>query len=231
MLLERVPLRAGMIALDVGCGTGFPLLELAGRLGPSSQVYGVDPWTLGLGRARLKAEAYGLHNVHIIEGDATALRFDDRTFDLITSNLGINNFSDPDAVLRECFRVMRHRGILALTSNYAGHMKEFYQRFAKLVPKKALRLHIAHRSTPKSIAARIKRAGFKVRKVETSSFRMRFANGAALFHHYFIRLGFLPAWKELVPEKDRVAVFRRLERQMARPISLTIPAVYIEAMR
>ena len=34
LLLEHVPLENVHLALDVGCGTGFPLIELAERLGP-----------------------------------------------------------------------------------------------------------------------------------------------------------------------------------------------------
>ena len=34
-LLEVVALRPGIVALDIGCGTGFPVLELAQRLGPA----------------------------------------------------------------------------------------------------------------------------------------------------------------------------------------------------
>jgi ubiquinone/menaquinone biosynthesis C-methylase UbiE len=31
-----------------------------------------------------------------IDGDATAMPFPDSSFDLIVSNLGLNNFADPD---------------------------------------------------------------------------------------------------------------------------------------
>ncbi|MBV9110299.1 MAG: methyltransferase domain-containing protein, partial [Gemmatimonadetes bacterium] len=59
LLLDRVPMRRGMTALDVGCGTGFPLLELAQRLGPSCTVHGIDPWRPALARAREKLQQYG----------------------------------------------------------------------------------------------------------------------------------------------------------------------------
>lgn len=32
------------------------------------------------------------------------------TFDLIVSNLGINNFADPEACFRECARVLKPTG-------------------------------------------------------------------------------------------------------------------------
>ncbi len=238
MMLEHVPMREKMTVLDVGCGTGFPLLELAGRLGPSSRLYGIDPWRPALERARRKAVAYGLKNVEIIEGDAASMSFDGDFFDLIVSNLGINNFADPDTVLHECFRVLRPGGTIAITSNYSGHMQEFYDVFAstlreleldELIP--ALRDHVAHRSDPQAIAARMEDAGFRVTDVETKNFRTRFASGSALFRHYFIRLGFLPAWRDIVPERDRVRVFQKLESALAGEVALTIPCVYIAALK
>ena len=57
LLMRHIPLRAGMRALDVGCGAGFPLIELADALGASCQVVGLDPWLDALGRARLKLNA------------------------------------------------------------------------------------------------------------------------------------------------------------------------------
>lgn len=62
-LLDVVVLRPGIVALDVGCGTGFPLVELGQRLGPSAHVHGVDPWGTALARARDKLEVYGVSNV------------------------------------------------------------------------------------------------------------------------------------------------------------------------
>ena len=54
LLLETVTLRFRICALDVGCGLGFPLLELAQRLGSSCHVYGLDPWAKAVERVRLK---------------------------------------------------------------------------------------------------------------------------------------------------------------------------------
>jgi arsenite methyltransferase len=54
LLLEHVPLERIGAALDVGCGTGFPLIELAERLGPDVEVHGVDPWGAALRRAAKK---------------------------------------------------------------------------------------------------------------------------------------------------------------------------------
>src|ERR1035437_237983 len=69
-LLEKVVLRKGITALDIGFGAGFPLTELAMRLGSTCKVYGIDPWAVASKRARKKIAFYGIENVEIIEGVA-----------------------------------------------------------------------------------------------------------------------------------------------------------------
>jgi ubiquinone/menaquinone biosynthesis C-methylase UbiE len=244
LLLEHVPLRRGITALDVGCGTGFPLLELAQRLGGTCKVFGLDPWAAALERARLKARVWNVQNVELRQGDAAAMPFGDATFDLIVSNLGINNFSDPDAVLRECRRVVRPAARLALTTNLQGHMREFYELFAATLRDlgrtealEALERHIAHRATVAGVTALLERAGFQVTQVHESTAALRFADGSAALRHYFIKLGFLEAWKGVLGAGERAHVFARLEASLNRlaeargDLSLTIPMAYIEAQR
>jgi arsenite methyltransferase len=86
LLFDNLELRANTNGLDVACGTGFPLIELAHAHGPSSHFTGVDPWAPALKRARRKLDVFGITNVTLIEGDAHAMTFADESFDLITSN-------------------------------------------------------------------------------------------------------------------------------------------------
>lgn len=154
LLFEHLPLQPDAIALDVGFGTGFPLLELAQRLGPGSVVHGLDPWMTAVFRASRKRRQTRVANAHPHIGDAAKMPFHSEVFDLIVSNLGLNNFADARAAVAECRRVLRRTGVLALTSNLVGHMREFYEVFeATLVDEglrdvvPALRAHIEHRAT------------------------------------------------------------------------------------
>jgi arsenite methyltransferase len=232
LLLEEIPLSGIRTALDAGCGTGFPLIELAERLGPASHVHGIDPWAPALKRAAAKIAARGTPNVTLHEGSANAMPFPDATFDLIVSNLGLNNFDDRDGAMRECRRVARDGATIALTTNLQGHMKEFYAAFEGVLRGDEiarLREHVAHRATVPGVRTLLEKSGFEVTRVVERESVMRFASGTALLHHYFIRLGFLDAWKTVVPGRERQALGKVRDRlDAAGELRLTIPMAYVE---
>jgi len=241
LLLDEVPLTDVRMVLDVGCGTGFPTIELAERLGPGSRVHGIDPWIAALRLAEEKITSRGTPNVTLHEGSASAMPFADGTFDLIVSNLGVNNFDDRAAAIRECRRVARKGATMALTTNLQGHMEEFYAIFENVLRNEgdepALRRlvsHVEHRATVASVRELLERGGFTVTRVVERKGQMRFANGTALLNHHFIKLGFLDAWKKVV-EGNEPVVFTKLRARLddlARlkgELRLTIPMAYVEA--
>lgn len=226
LLLEHVPLREKTIALDVGCGTGFPLLELAQRLGPGSVVHGLDPWATAMFRADRKRRQWGVGNAALRIGDAAFMPFASNAFDLVVSNLGLNNFSDPRASLSECRRVLRTGGTLALTTNLVGHMRELYEVLAEVLGESdALHAHIHHRATIDSLRTLLADTGFTITRVVEDTYVMRYASGAALFRHDFVRFGFLPGWEAVAGE----GVLGEVERRLPSPLTLTIPQAYVEA--
>lgn len=243
LLLEHVPLTGHSCVLDVGCGTGFPTIELAERLGPSVPVHGVDLWAAGLARAAEKVARRGTRNVTWHQASAVSLPFGDGTFDLIVSSLGVNNFDDRAGALRECRRVARAGATLALTTNLQGHMREFYDVFDTVLlaagdaeGRQRLDAHVRHRATIAGVRSLLDEAGFAlIRDVSVPNTRMRLASGTALLNHAFIQLGFLDAWKAVVPGRE-VEMFLRLRERLdavareAGELSLTIPMAYLEAV-
>lgn len=245
MLLDRIPMRRSMTVLDVGYGTGFPALELAQRLGKTCRVYGIDPWDAARQRAEFKARVCLVTNVELLAGDAAAMPFPDAFFDLVVSNLGVNNFSDPLAALGACARVMKTGARLALTSNLQGHMREFYtvyedtlRHMGKQDRLGRLNDHIAHRGTLLSLENLLKHAGLRVVDIYQETAVMRFLDGSALLGHSFIKRGFLDAWIAVLgdaPREEKEAFFMLLLENLDHyaekkgGLSLTIPMVYMEA--
>ena len=111
--LAGVP--AGGRALDVCCGTGDLALRLARHVGRAGRVLGTDFSSEMLRIARRRAVRARLDAVcRFVPADAQALPVADSTFDVATVGFGIRNLAEPEAALREFFRVLRPGGRLAV---------------------------------------------------------------------------------------------------------------------
>lgn len=227
--LEIQPVRDG---LDVGCGTGFPLIELAQIHGRSSRWTGIDIWTDALRRAQRKIELLQIPNVALQAVDASSMPFDDASFDLITSNLGINNFDDPPKVMRECARVARPGARIALTTNVSGHMREMYDVLREIVPdqKFAIDEQENHRGTVETLDALVRDAGFAVTRHVQREFTLAFADGSAMLRHS-LEKWFVDGWRGAIGSDRKL--WAGIERSLNErsPLRFTVPMLYLEAVR
>lgn len=244
-LLDCIDYKTNISAIDIGFGTGFPLTEIALRLGDSSIVYGIDPWKDAIKRANKKIEYYGLTNVRIIEGVAESIPLDNQSINLITSNNGINNVSDIDKVLAECSRIIKPGGQFVQTMNTSLSMFEFYQQLEQVLTdlnmKKEIdlmRKHISHKRPPiDKIISMLQKHGFVIKDLEHNQFNYKFANATAMFNHYFIRLAFMDSWIKLLPPNKVEQIFDTIElrlneqSQILGGIKLSIPFVTINAIK
>lgn len=245
LLLQReLPmLRSGEV-LDVGCGTGFPLTMLAARFGPGVRITGLDPWENAVLRARRKIAAQGLENASVVLGDGCAMPFAEGHFDLVVANLAINNVSDPDALLRECLRVLKPGGRACFTTNLQGTFQEIYTFLVEALAfygaeeaMLAVAQHAAARMNVLQVRDRLEAAGLSLSRSQDATHNPRWSCGAAFLNDPLIIMGFLPAWKRLVPTALHKNVFMHIERSLDHmadtrgAVSLTIPMLYIEGRK
>jgi ubiquinone/menaquinone biosynthesis C-methylase UbiE len=102
--------RAGLDALDAGCGTGFLSFELTAR---GHQVTGVDFAPAMLVEARRKAATRGV-SIRFEEADAEQLPFAPGSFDLVISRHLLWTLPHPEAAIDEWIRVLRPGGRLVV---------------------------------------------------------------------------------------------------------------------
>jgi len=242
-LLDTIRLRQHITALDIGFGLGFPLLEIAQRLGNSSKVYGIDPWKAAIERTQTKINILGLTNVELIEGVAENIPLPDNSVDLIVSNNGINNVQNLEKVMSECKRIAKKSAQFVATVNLNKTMIEFYDELEKGLIEEGLnenvsqlKKHIYHKRRPLDELKKLFQSnGFKIEKLIHDSFKLRFLNATTMFNHYLIRLAFLDSWLDLVPEVLIQEIFTRVENRLNHKAQddeemvLTVPFVVIEA--
>jgi len=109
-LIARAAAQSGQRILDVGCGTGAISIELAGQVGPSGRVLGIDISVPMLERARQLTPKH-LPADYVL-ADATVYPFEAASFDLLVSRFGVMFFADPVMSFRNLRGALRPNGRL-----------------------------------------------------------------------------------------------------------------------
>jgi ubiquinone/menaquinone biosynthesis C-methylase UbiE len=86
------------------------LLLAARRIGSNGRAIGVDMTPAMRERATSGAQACGLTNVDVRDGDATNLPIEDATVDVVISNGVLNLVPDKTRAVREIARVLKRGG-------------------------------------------------------------------------------------------------------------------------
>ena len=114
-LAQCVARHAAQTVLDVACGTGGVMTQLARCCPPTTRLLGIDfsAAMLRIGRQRL-ATAAPAHRVSLCVADAHYLPHLAQSCDAVTMMFGVRNFAHPAAALAECYHVLRPAGHLCL---------------------------------------------------------------------------------------------------------------------
>ena len=156
-------LAPGDRALDVGCGPGVLLAELARRLGIDA-VAGVDPSLPFIEAAR--AAVLG---ADVRPAPAEQLPFESDAFDVVLSQLVVNFMDDAEQGIAEMQRVAR-RAVTSCVWDYAGEMtmlRAFWDAALELDPDAPDEGRTMRYCTPDALAQLWTSAG--LRQVETRS--------------------------------------------------------------
>lgn len=244
-LLNEIKYRKNITAIDIGFGLGFPLLEVAMRLGTTCKVYGIDPWVQAVERTERKIHHYGIKNVELITGEAENIPLPDSSVDLIISNNGINNVKDPDKTLSEISRIAKPGAQFVFTFNTDKTMLEFYTVFETVLLEKSLidkikklKDHIyAKRKPVVEVVNSLMQHNFSINLVDHDEFQYVFTDGTTMLNHFLIQLAFIESWKKIIQEDLQQMVFKEIEERLnARAeevgsLKLTVPFALVDAVR
>lgn len=117
-------------ALDLGCGTGEMLKQIA-QVDAGKELYGLDLSAKMLAVARAKLA----ERVKLTVGDSEALPYPDAFFDVVYCNDSFHHYPTPGKVLQEVCRVLKPGGTFLMGDCWqplAGRLvMNFYMRHSK----------------------------------------------------------------------------------------------------
>jgi SAM-dependent methyltransferase len=111
-LVRFAKIEGGQKVLDVGCGTGVVAITAARK---GARVKGLDLSPVLLEKAKWNANLTGTE-VEFTEGDAEALPYKDKEFDVVVSQFGHMFAPRPEVVIAEMLRVLKPGGTIAFST-------------------------------------------------------------------------------------------------------------------
>jgi SAM-dependent methyltransferase len=122
-LVELVPENPEASWLETACGPAAISRALAPRVG---RVHGVDLTPAMVEKAAEEAAAAGFRNVEFSLGDATALEFEDASFDGAVTRFSLHHIPAPWRAVAEMARVVRPGGWVIVSDFIADPDREVY---------------------------------------------------------------------------------------------------------
>jgi len=110
--LDLAAPQPGESAIDIGCGCGATVLELARRVGPRGHVLGIDISEPMLALARQRIADAGYTQAELALADMSIFAFTQEDFDLAFSRFGVMFFNNPVAAFANLRRALKQSGRL-----------------------------------------------------------------------------------------------------------------------
>lgn len=202
LLLGALPARERLQVLDVGCGTGHPSLQILSRLGEGGRVIAMDRDAALVDLARRKALDASGRRIFFQVAGAEELSFGDEVFDVVTGNLALASFREPERALAEIRRVLVKGGRLLLTHPLAGTFEEVFDIFSEVALRSddnelSARVDriLGGYPTPSMLEAVAANAGFEDARVITEEFQLPFESAARVFDDPMMRFIGAPTWQ------------------------------------
>ena len=153
--------RSGEHVLDLGCGPGLLIRDLAKAVGPTGRAVGFDASDPMLALAT--EHCAGLENVRLGYAEALGLPVDDATFDLACVLQVYAYVKELELALAELARVVKPGGrVVVLDTDFSGLVWESSDRDRMRMILAAYDRHVAWPDLPRILPRRLDAAGFRL---------------------------------------------------------------------
>lgn len=107
-LISLLDIQENVRFLDIGCGTGWAVGEVARLVDNKGLFYGIDLSPKMIERAQSKFS--GKDNFHFLQANAESIPLDDDSFDIIICTNSFHHYLHPDKALNEMYRLLKKGG-------------------------------------------------------------------------------------------------------------------------
>jgi ubiquinone/menaquinone biosynthesis C-methylase UbiE len=157
---RQMRFQPGATVLDVGCGIGCAVVEMADHVGPKGSAYGVDISEAMVAEAAARAQ--GRANVKVSTGSASELPHPDAMFDAVRTERVLLYIPDREKALSEMMRVTKPGGRVVLTDTEID-CSAIYSKDRALTRKMTSLVAeaIPHPTSARDLPALMRSAGFE----------------------------------------------------------------------
>lgn len=191
-------LKSAMKTLDVGCGTGHIIQELAANR-KTSEYIGLDVSEAMLKLAKESCERF--HNIGFVLGDGLILPFQDETFDVVMTRLA--EYSP-----QEAYRVLKREGIFFECSLGPEADKEIVEFFPERIEPENFFFPDNLKEWKQEVTEPIEKTGFVVSEVQDYKENDYYGSEDELMD----LIEMVPLVKDFDRKKDRMLVKRLAEK-------------------
>ena len=158
-ILNALDIKSGQHVLDIGCGGGHLLEEIAKAVGPEGKAYGLDTSEDQLKQARKRCRSY--ENVVTIKGYANQIGLENNSCDSICSVQTFEYIDDVDDSINELTRLLKPSSIFVNISILWEYYKFFGadEELNKTIHD-TFKAHCFHQMLPTFLEGRLKKFGF-----------------------------------------------------------------------
>jgi SAM-dependent methyltransferase len=229
----------------VGCGTGYPALEILHKMDDQGRIIAIDPSSPMLDEARVKAGPLSGKRIFFrSESALPKLSFTDDVYDLVVCNAGLQEFDDPESAIRDFARVTKPGGRVIVTLPLAGTYQQFFDLFREVLIKldrseaiDRLDAYLTRYPAVEQAKAWFEDACLTDLSADYTQFTLLFKSAREFFFAPVIEYGPLSEWKAIAGKGEAMQkVFWECKAAIdayfgARPFAVTVEAACVRGRK
>jgi ubiquinone/menaquinone biosynthesis C-methylase UbiE len=212
MLMRDLTLPPKAMVLDVGCGTGYPSLDLLRKMDDQGRIIAIDSSSPMLDEARAKAGPLSGKRIFFrSESAMPKLSFTDDVYDLVVCNASLQEFEDPESAIRDFARVAKPNGRVVVTLPLAGTYGEFFDIFREVLVKQdrqdaidRLDAYLTRFPPLEQAQAWFEDAGLTDVRADYETYTLLFKSSREFFFAPIIEYGPLSEWKTIAGKGEQM---------------------------